>query len=58
VSYFDEYPLSWQHLLEVLPDGVLFVDGEGTIHFANQRIATMTGYEVNGKSPTIPDYSR
>jgi diguanylate cyclase (GGDEF)-like protein/PAS domain S-box-containing protein len=39
--------LSWQQLLEVLPDGVALVDGRGVIRHANDRLAVITGYTVD-----------
>src|SRR5665213_892161 len=44
VSYLEDYPLSWNHLLEVLPDGIAFVDEQGTIRHANERLTVLTGY--------------
>jgi hypothetical protein len=29
-----DYPLSWNQLLEVLPDGIAFVDEHGMIRYA------------------------
>jgi diguanylate cyclase (GGDEF)-like protein/PAS domain S-box-containing protein len=46
VSYLDEYPLSWQHLVEVLPDGVALVDEGGDIRYANERLITLSGYSL------------
>jgi Amt family ammonium transporter len=40
----EDYPLSWNHLLEVLPDGVAFVDEHGVIRHVNERLAILTGY--------------
>lgn len=34
-------------LVDVLPQGLLVVDRLGTVHHANQRAATMTGYPVD-----------
>ncbi len=39
--------LSWQQLLEVLPDGVAFVDEHGVIRHANDRLAVITGYSID-----------
>jgi diguanylate cyclase (GGDEF)-like protein/PAS domain S-box-containing protein len=44
VSYVEDFPLSWNHLLEVLPDGIAFVDEHGTIRLANERLTILTGY--------------
>jgi len=40
----DDFPLSWHILLEVLPDGIAFVDGPGVIRYANDQLASITGY--------------
>jgi diguanylate cyclase (GGDEF)-like protein/PAS domain S-box-containing protein len=45
VNYFEDPPLSWHHLLEVLPDGVAFVDEHGVICHANERLEALSGYE-------------
>ena len=44
VTYVEDYPLSWNHLLEVLPDGIAFVDEHGMIRYANERLTFLTGY--------------
>jgi diguanylate cyclase (GGDEF)-like protein/PAS domain S-box-containing protein len=46
VSYLDDYPLSWQHLVEVLPDGVALVDEHGAVRYANERLVAMSGYSL------------
>jgi diguanylate cyclase (GGDEF)-like protein/PAS domain S-box-containing protein len=46
VNYLDEFPLSWQHLVEVLPDGVALVDEHGAIRYANERLVAMSGYSL------------
>ena len=38
------FPLSWHILLEVLPDGVAFVDGRGIIRYANDQFALLSDY--------------
>ncbi len=46
-------PLPWHHLLEVLPDGVAFVDQQGVICHANERLEALAGYscgELVGRS--------
>jgi len=40
----DDFPLSWHVLLEVLPDGIAFVDGSGVIRYANDQLAAICGY--------------
>jgi diguanylate cyclase (GGDEF)-like protein/PAS domain S-box-containing protein len=47
VSYLDEYPLSWQHLVEVLPDGVALVDDDGVIRHANSRLVAMSRHPLD-----------
>jgi diguanylate cyclase (GGDEF)-like protein/PAS domain S-box-containing protein len=44
VSYFEGPPLSWHHLLEVLRDGIAYVDEQGVICHANERLEALTGY--------------
>jgi PAS domain S-box-containing protein len=44
VSYFEDPPLSWHHLLEVLPDGIAFVNEYGVICQANERLEALSGY--------------
>jgi len=44
VSYLEDYPVSWNHLLEVLPDGIAFVDEHGMIRYANEHLTVLTGY--------------
>jgi PAS domain S-box-containing protein len=43
-SSVEDFPLSWHILLEVLPDGIAFVDGPGVIRYANDQLAALTGY--------------
>ena len=44
VSYFEDPPLSWHHLLEVLPDAIAFVNEYGVICQANERLEALSGY--------------
>jgi diguanylate cyclase (GGDEF)-like protein/PAS domain S-box-containing protein len=44
VSYFEGRPLSWHHLLEVLPDGIAYVDEHWVICHANERLEALSGY--------------
>ena len=44
VSYFEGPPLFSHHLLEVLPDGIAYVDEHGVICHANERLEALTGY--------------
>jgi diguanylate cyclase (GGDEF)-like protein/PAS domain S-box-containing protein len=43
-SFLDEHPISWDRLLEALPDGVALLDGRGMMHYVNDHLAAMTGY--------------
>ena len=36
--------LSWQDLLEALPDGTALIDEYGVIHYVNELLLTLTGY--------------
>ena len=63
VSDFEDPPLSWQHLLEVLPDGVAYVDEHGVICQANERLEAMSGYareELVGRAigTLVPSWCR
>ena len=40
----DNHPVSWDPLLEALPDGTALLDDAGVMHYVNQRLAHMTGY--------------
>ncbi|MGC8462077.1 MAG: EAL domain-containing protein [Acidimicrobiales bacterium] len=44
-EYFEGHPLSWQHLLQMLPDGICIVDELGCIRFVNERLVQLSGYE-------------
>ena len=43
-TYLEQHPLSWDRLLEALPDGTALLDDMGVMHYVNQRLASMTGY--------------
>jgi diguanylate cyclase (GGDEF)-like protein/PAS domain S-box-containing protein len=36
--------ISWQSLLEALPDGTALIDGHGVMHYVNAELAYLTGY--------------
>src|SRR5580704_3533816 len=36
--------MSWQSLLESLPDGTALIDGHGVMHYVNTELAHLTGY--------------
>jgi diguanylate cyclase (GGDEF)-like protein/PAS domain S-box-containing protein len=36
--------ISWQGLLEALPDGTALIDGHGVMHYVNAELAFLTGY--------------
>jgi diguanylate cyclase (GGDEF)-like protein/PAS domain S-box-containing protein len=40
-----ELSISWQHLLEALPDGTALLDGRGVMVYVNTELANLTGYE-------------
>src|SRR5674476_1285612 len=42
--YRDNHPVSWDPLLEALPDGTALLDDAGVMHYVNQRLAHVTGY--------------
>ena len=43
MNYFEDPPLSWHHLLEVLRDGVAHIDEHGVICHTNERLEAMSG---------------
>jgi diguanylate cyclase (GGDEF)-like protein/PAS domain S-box-containing protein len=52
-SFLDQYPHSWDALLQALPDGVSLLDERGVIRFVNDRMTALTGYceeELIGQS--------
>ncbi len=44
VSAFEEHSLSWQSLLEALPDGTALIDVHGVMHYVNAELSHLTGY--------------
>ncbi len=44
VSYFRDSALSWDILLEALPDGTAVLDEHGTMRYVNGVLAELTGY--------------
>jgi diguanylate cyclase (GGDEF)-like protein/PAS domain S-box-containing protein len=44
VSSPEELSISWQSLLEALPDGTALLDAHGVMHFVNAELAYLTGY--------------
>src|ERR1035437_4940687 len=42
--YLANHPVSWDPLLEALPDGTALLDDAGVMHYVNQRLAHMTGF--------------
>jgi Amt family ammonium transporter len=44
VSTRAERSISWQNLLEALPDGTALLDGHGVMHYVNAELAYLTGY--------------
>jgi diguanylate cyclase (GGDEF)-like protein/PAS domain S-box-containing protein len=45
VSYLKNNSLSWQELVEALPDGTALIDERGMIRYVNELLLTLTGYE-------------
>jgi Amt family ammonium transporter len=45
VSTLEGHPLSWHHLIEALPDGTALLDQRGVIHYVNDLLVSLTGYE-------------
>ncbi len=63
VNYLEGHPLSWKHLVEMIPDGVVFVAEDGSIRYVNDRLAQLSGFykeELLGKSieMLVPPSSR
>ena len=52
---FTDHPDSWQHLLELLPDGIAFIDELGVIRYLNSRLAALAGYAVTDLAGEIVD---
>ncbi len=46
IDFLERHPLTWERLLNVLPDGVAFVDDTGVIRHANAVFTTLTGYDL------------
>ncbi len=46
IDFLERHPLTWERLLNVLPDGVAFVDETGVIRHANAVFTTLTGYDL------------
>ena len=44
VIFLEEIPLSWQGLLEAMPDGAAIMDHHGIMHNVNDVLSRMTGY--------------
>jgi diguanylate cyclase (GGDEF)-like protein/PAS domain S-box-containing protein len=44
VSPLEEHSLSWQNLLEALPDGTALIDVLGVMRYVNAELAHLTGY--------------
>ena len=47
IDFLERHPLTWERLLNVLPDGVAFVDDTGIIRHANAVFTTLTGYSLS-----------
>lgn len=44
VSKIEDRPLTWQHLLEALPDGTAVLDEHGVVQEVNTLLTSFTGY--------------
>jgi Amt family ammonium transporter len=44
MSFPEELSISWQSLLEALPDGTALLDGHGVMRYVNAELASLTGY--------------
>jgi Amt family ammonium transporter len=44
VSTPEDLSISWQNLLEALPDGTAIIDVHGVMHYVNAELAYLTGY--------------
>ena len=44
MSFLEEHSLSWQSLLESLPDGTALIDFHGVMHYVNEELSQLTGY--------------
>ena len=40
----EQLSISWQSLLEALPDGTALIDSYGVMHYVNAELASLTGY--------------
>jgi diguanylate cyclase (GGDEF)-like protein/PAS domain S-box-containing protein len=44
VSFFKDINLSWQSLMEAMPDGTALIDGHGVMRYVNELLSELTGY--------------
>ena len=44
MSFLEGRSLSWQSLLEALPDGTALIDLQGVMHYVNDELSHLTGY--------------
>lgn len=44
MGFMDEHSLSWQNLLEALPDGTALLDARGVMQYVNSELSLLTGY--------------
>ncbi len=44
MGFIDEHSLSWQSLLEALPDGTALLDARGVMMYVNSELSLLTGY--------------
>jgi diguanylate cyclase (GGDEF)-like protein/PAS domain S-box-containing protein len=53
VSDLEDYDLSWQHLVEALPDGTALLDERGVMRYVSELLSVLTGFakeELIGQS--------
>ena len=44
MTFLEDHSLSWQNLLEALPDGTGLLDHHGVMHYVNELLCQLTGY--------------
>ena len=57
MNYFEDPPLSWHHLLEVLRDGVAHIDEHGVICHTNERLEASPVLPCRARSSIAPPCS-
>lgn len=44
MSDIEDHALSWQHLVEALPDGTALLDERGVMRYVNELLTVLTGF--------------